>query len=197
MAGWTGTFGLVSSFDVFFISSVSSPGRAITKEADLQKGGFCGAIETSAMTPLVCRPWAKSPSILKWTNEKVCRQTIRPRLTRQWLGYVEAIYNVMVLTSKLIHTQLVCKRGSLHLYASQPSRTKPLYQDNILLLSKEDGHDVKQLNDEEATHGNWLSGGWIKIQDFYSKLRVRCFHEIHLKPSNFRSFCFTAPPSPE
>ena len=145
----------------FFISSVSSPGRAITKEADLQKGGFCGAIETSAMTPLVCRPWTKSPSILKWTNEKVCRQTIRPRLTQQWLGYVEAIYNVMVLTSKLIHTQLVCKRGSLQLYASQPSRTKPLYQDNILLVSKEDGHDVKQLNDEEQHMATDLSGGWI------------------------------------
>lgn len=54
-----------------------------------------------------------------------------------------------------------CKRGSLQLYASQPSRTKPLYQDNILLVSKEDGHDVKQLNDEEQHMATDLSGGWI------------------------------------
>lgn len=193
MAGWTGTFGRLSSFDVLFFSSVSSSGSAITKGAELQKGGFCGAIETSAVTPLLCRPWTKSPSILKWTNEKVCRQSIRPRSTQQWLNYVET------------HLQrdgpnVEVDPYPTHLWAEfPPAIGEPLCFSTIGdKTSKQRQHSAsvkggctwcQQPNDQEQHMAtDCLRYGYkykVSIQSFKSVV----FHEIQWKPSNFRSFC--------
>ena len=152
--------------------------------------------------PLKHQPWHHycvdlEPRVRAAWNEQT-RRSVAKVFDHVWPnnGWVmwKAIYNVMVLTSKLIHTQLVCKRGSLQLFASQPSRTKLLYQDNILLVSKEDGHDVKQLHDEQQHMAtDCLADGYkykISIQSFESVVLMKF-------TQNLQTSGHSAPPSPE
>ena len=164
------------SASMLFLFESIKPWACHRQKSWLAKRRFYGAIETSAMTPLLCRPWTKCPSILKFeeTRRSVAK-VFDPIMVGLW-GKPSTMWWFKRPSSSIPNWLVSWVPSSFSTIRDKTS----IPRQHCAIV--EGGYTWCQTTKWwRATHDNWLSCAWRY------KYKVSCA-KLQWKPSKLRSF---------